>query len=158
MKPDRLIPCLFYKVGSSKVIQEGIIFCSDDPYQKIDHPLAEKISISLSHQDLAAGLPIDCGDIVITGILEERAIPLIQASQATQAEPEIIFSQEKPYHRFAGSYIFLADGSVARLLKPTIVEGREYFNLVGIAPKTRRVSRRWIRQQIQKESSSSIQP
>lgn len=152
MNPDRLIPCLFFKVGSSKVIQEGIILCSDDPYRKIDHPLADKISVSLSPQDLAAGLPIDCGDIVITEVQEDRSIPLTQATQASQGEPEIIFSQEKPYHRFAGSYIFLADGSVARLLKPTLVEGREYFNLVGIAPKTRRVSRRWIRQQIQKES------
>lgn len=138
-----LIPCQYFRKGRNSEILQGLVLCSDDPYQKIDHPREKEIIASLPLQHLS--FPIDCGDLVITMISE----PLPQEKKESQ-EIEISFSPEKPYHRIPGSqYIFLPDGSVARLLKPTIVEGREYFNLIGIAPKARRVSRRWIRKQIQ---------
>jgi hypothetical protein len=50
----------------------------------------------------------------------------------------------KSYFVIEGSrYIMLEDGQVARLLTPTKVEHREYFNL-KFPEKTRRVSRKWM--------------
>lgn len=50
----------------------------------------------------------------------------------------------KSYFVIDGSrYIMLEDGQVARLLTPTKVEHREYFNL-KFKDKTRRVSRKWM--------------
>jgi hypothetical protein len=56
-----------------------------------------------------------------------------------------------PYHPIPGThYILLPDGQIARLLKPCIVKGREYFNLSKTGEKIKRVSRKWILSEIAK--------
>jgi hypothetical protein len=55
----------------------------------------------------------------------------------------------KMYYEIPGThYILLPDGQIARLLKPCIVKGREYFNLSKSGEKIKRVSRKWILGQI----------
>ena len=56
---------------------------------------------------------------------------------------------EALYHPIPGThYILLPDGNVARMLKPCMVKGREYFNLSKTGEKIKRVSRKWILAQI----------
>lgn len=55
------------------------------------------------------------------------------------------------YHPIPGThYILLPDGQIARLLKPCLVKGREYFNLSKTGEKIKRVSRKWILSEIAK--------